>query len=121
MYKMLKTVRCERMRNSVMGGVLLEEVLKGWLASGCKIEEMTLACGQEEWGVLDLRQISPFTAAGEKGCVQIKPHKTSHALEQCKVTCGEMMTMIDALMLVKKSKTEREKKVSQKDSSHSAF
>ena len=91
--------------------------------SGCKIEEMTSVCGQEEWGVLDLCQISPFAAAGEKGCVQIKPHKTSHALKQCKVmmTCGEMMTMIDALKLVKKSKTENEKKVSQKDSSHSAF
>ena len=70
-----------------------------------------------------MRKISPFAAAGENGCVQIKPHKTSHALKQCKVmmTCGQKMTMIDALTLVKKSKTENEKKVSQKDSSHSAF
>ena len=84
---------------------------------------MDLPCGQEEWGVLDLCQISPFTAAGEGGGVQIKPHKTFQALEQCKamMTCGEMMTMIDSLKLVKKSKTENEKKVSQKDSSHSAF
>ena len=37
------------------------------------------------------------------------------------MTCGEMMTMIDALKLGTKSKTENEKKVSQKDSSHSAF